>query len=58
MQSVETVESIHVVIVGSFLGGLVAGIICSLLVVGIVFGIAKLRKEKKGATSTKDRKKE
>ena len=57
MQSVETVESIHVATVGSFFGGLVAGIVCSLLVVGIVFGVAKLRK-KKGATSTEERKKE
>ena len=58
MQSGETVESVHFVTVGSFLGGLVAGIVCALLVVGIVFGIAKLRKGKKGATSTEDGKKE
>ena len=56
MQSVETVESIHVVTVGSFLGGLVAGIVCALLVVGIVFGVARLRKEKKSAKSTEERK--
>ena len=56
MQSTETVGSIHVVTVGSFLGGLVAGIVCALLVVGIVLGVAKLRKEKKGAKSTEERK--
>ena len=54
MQSIGTVNAVTV---GSFLGGLVAGIVCSLLVVGIVLGIAKLRKGRTGTKSTEEEKK-
>ena len=39
-----TVEDNNAATVGSFLGGLVAGGVCVVLVVGIVLGLIKLRK--------------
>ena len=50
-----TVEGSNVATVGSFLGGLVAGGVCVVLVVGIVLGLVKLRKQRKGAESTEDK---
>ena len=52
-----TVEGNNVVTVGSFLGGLVAGGVCVVLVEGIVLGLVKLRKQRKGAESTEEEKK-
>ena len=43
--------------VGSILGGLVAGGVCIVLVVGIVLGLVKLRKQRKGAESAAEEKK-
>ena len=51
-----TVEG-NVVTVGSFLGGLVAGGVCVVLVEGIVLGLVKLRKQRNGAESTEEEKK-
>ena len=45
------VECMNAVTVGSFLGGLVTGVVFSLLVVGVVFGVAKLRQQGKGSKS-------
>ena len=47
-------EGNNVATVGSFLGGLVAGGVCVVLVVGIVLGLVKLRKQRKGAESTEE----
>ena len=47
------VECNDVVAVGSFFGGLVAGVVFSILVVGIVFGVVKLRQQGKSNKSTK-----
>ena len=47
----------NVATVGSFLGGLVAGGVCVVLVVGIVLGLVKLRKQRKGAESAQEDKK-
>ncbi len=52
-----TMEGNNVVAVGTFLGGLVAGGVCVVLVVGIVLGLVKLRKQRKGAESTEEEKK-
>ena len=57
-ESIAAAQGSNVVTVGSFLGGLVAGIVCSLLVMGIVLGVAKLRKEGKSTTSTGEEEKE
>ena len=43
--------------VGSFFGGLVTGGVCVILVVGIVLGLVKLRKQRKGAESIEEEKK-
>ena len=51
------VEGNNVATAGSFLGGLVAGGVCVVLVVGIVLGLVKLRKQKKGAESVQEEKK-
>ena len=50
-------EGNNVATVGSFLGGLVAGGDCVVLVVGIVLGLVKLRKQRKGAESVQEEKK-
>ena len=50
-------EGNSVATVGSFLGGLVAGGVCVVLVVGIVLGLVKLRKQRKGAESAEEEKK-
>ena len=52
-----TVEGNSVATVGSFLGGLVAGGVSVVLVVGIVLGLAKLKKQRKGAESVQEEKK-
>ena len=52
-----TVEGNNIVTVGTFLGGLVAGGVCVVLVVGIVLGLVKLRKQRKGAESVQEEKK-
>ena len=52
-----TVEGNNVVAVGSFLGGLVAGGVCVVLVEGIVLVLVKLRKQRKGAESAQEVKK-
>ena len=52
-----TVEGNNVITVGTFLGGLVAGGVSVVLVEGIVLGLVKLRKQKKGAESTEEEKK-
>ena len=52
-----TVEGNNVATVGSFLGGMVAGGVCVVLVVGIVLGLVKLRKQRKGAESAEEEKK-
>ena len=49
-------EGNNIVTVGSFLGGLVAGGVCVVLVEGIVLGLVKLRKQRKGAESTQEEK--
>ena len=51
-----TVEGNNVATVGSFLGGLVAGGVCVVLVEGIVLGLVKLRKQRKGAESAQEEK--
>ena len=56
-QSNATVEGKNIVAVGTFLGGLVAGGVCVVLVVGMVLGLVKLRKQKKGAESAQEEKK-
>ena len=56
-QSNPTVGGNNAATVGSFLGGLVAGGVCVVLVVGIVLGFVKLRKQRKGAESTEEEKK-
>ena len=43
--------------VGSFLGGLVAGGVCVVLVEGIVLGLVRLRKQRKGVESTQEEEK-
>ena len=50
-------EGNNIVTVGSVLGGLVAGGVSVVLVEGIVLGLVKLRKQKKGAESTEEEKK-
>ena len=52
-----TVEGSNVATMGTFLGGLVAGGVCVVLAVGIVLGLVKLRKQRKGAESTEEEKK-
>ena len=52
-----TMEGNNVVAVGTFFGGLVAGGVCVVLVEGIVLGLVKLRKQRKGAESTEEEKK-
>ena len=47
-------EGINAVTVGTFLGGLVAGGVCVVLVEGIVLGLVKLRKQRKGAESVQE----
>ena len=51
-----TMEGNNVVAVGTFFGGLVAGGVCVVLVEGIVLGLVKLRKQRKGAESTEEKK--
>ena len=51
-----TVEGNNAVTVGTFLGGLVAGGVSVVLVVGIVLGLVKLRKQRKGAESAEEEK--
>ena len=51
-----TVEGNNVATVGSFLGGLVAGGVSVVLVEGIVLGLVKLRKHRKGAESVQGEK--
>ena len=53
-----TVEGNNVATVGSFLGGMVAGGVCVVLIVGVVLGLVKLRKQRKGAESAAEEKKE
>ena len=53
-QSNATVEGNNVATVGTFVGGLVAGSVCVVLVVGIVLGLVKLRKQRKGAESVQE----
>ena len=53
---VRTVVGNNVATVGTFLGGLVAGGVCVVLVVGIVLGLVKLRRQRKGAESTQEEK--
>ena len=55
-QSNATVEGNNIVAVGTFLGGLVAGGVSVVLVVGIVLGLVKLRKQRKGAESAEEEK--
>ena len=50
-------EGNNIATVGSFLGGLVAGGVSVVLVEGIVLGLVKLRKQRKGAESTGEKKK-
>ena len=50
-------EGNNVATVGYSLGGLVAGGVSVVLVVGIVLGLVKLRKQKKGAESAEEEKK-
>ena len=50
-------EGNNIATVGSFLGGLVAGGVSVVLVVGIVLGLVKLRKHRKGVESTEEEKK-
>ena len=52
-----TVEGNNAATVGTFFGGLVAGGVCVVLVVGIVLGLVKLRKQRKGGGSTEEQKK-
>ena len=54
---VRTVEGNNVATVGSFLGGLVAGGVSVVLVVGIMLRLVRLRKQRKGAESTEEEKK-
>ena len=54
---VRTVEDNNATAVGSFLGGLVAGGVSVVLVVGIVLGLVKLKKQRKGAESTEEEEK-
>ena len=49
-------EGNNVATVGSFLGGLVAGGVSVVLVEGIVLGLVKLRKQRKGAESVQEEK--
>ena len=51
------VEGNNIATVGSFLGGLVAGGICVVLVEGIVLGLVKLRRQRKSAESAQEEKK-
>ena len=51
------VEGNNVATVGSFLGGLVAGGVCVVLVEGIVLGLVKLRRQKKGVESVQEEQK-
>ena len=50
-------EGNNVATVGTFLGGLVAGGVSVVLVEGIVLGLVKLRKHRKGVESTEEEKK-
>ena len=43
--------------VGTFLGGLVTGGVCVVLLEGLVLGFVKLRKQRKGAELTEEAKK-
>ena len=56
-QSNPTVGGNNAATVGAFLGGLVAGGISVVLLEGIVLGLVKLRKQRKGAESTEEEKK-
>ena len=56
-QSHPTVGGNNAATVGTFLGGLVAGGVCVVLVEGIVLGLVKLRKQRKGAESAQEEKK-
>ena len=50
-------EGNNLVTVGTLLGGLVAGGVCVVFVVGIVLGLVKLKKLRKGAESVQEEKK-
>ena len=52
-----TVEGNNAATVGTFFGGLVSGGVSVVLVVGIVLGLVKLRKQRKGAESVQEQKK-
>ena len=54
---VRAVEGNNITTVGSFLGGLVVGGVSVVLVEGIVLGLVKLRKQRKGAESVQEEKK-
>ena len=54
---VRAVEGNNITTVGTFFGGLVAGGVCVVLVEGIVLGLVKLRKQRKGAESAEEEKK-
>ena len=56
-QSNPTVGGNNAATVGTFLGGLVAGGISVVLLEGIVLGLVKMRKQRKGAESTEEEKK-
>ena len=56
-QSNPTVGGNNAATVGSFFGGLVAGGVCVVLVVGIVLGLIKLKKQRKGAELTEEEQK-
>ena len=56
-QSNPTVGGNNAATVGAFLGGLVGGGVCVVLVEGIVLGLVKLRKQRKGAESAQEEKK-
>ena len=53
-QSNATVEGNNGATVGTFVGGLVAGGVCVVLVVGIVLGLVKLRNQRTGAESVQE----
>ena len=55
-QSNPTIGGNNAAAMGTFLGGLVAGGVCVVLVKGIVLGVVKLRKQKKGAESAQEEK--
>ena len=55
-QSNPTIRGNNAATMGTFLGGLVAGGVCVVLVEGIVLGLVKLRKHRKGAESAEEEK--